>query len=611
MAFFKRIVDEYAADLRSRREENLAGRENLSDPRGGPDLGSSDEESLNPPVGHASAENEIREDAGEQQDPEQLFLELTDAEADNDEQFHRERPPLPPLSRGSARIIAIEDGNGEQVPAMILTDQMIREWNIIIKCSRRASDYRYKLRVLRMKFDRFEERKGKLKARKEELREEHHDLSDEEFASLETVHALRAKFEQLDITSTELLEQMEKYKEKLVREEDAPKTTRSWMEKYWSFVLADNNLLEPDSHSDASDEEYGQHQAAQEEVYYPAENVEPTPSEIATQEFCNQMQETSERIAELQEEVNNWKEHYDSELMQYLAAVEEGTCENSRTVFDLCLLEESQEKIGALIKAEKEYETALVEARKMGLVSEEGSFGSPTPSMAEDDGYRLSFEDEMSASIDKRWILSWVAGIEGRNTNLEPDCDDWNEWEVKSLAQNERDSVKYEMMARGSRRKNIDKWRSICESLKPPGISIPARSFTLGSISSPEGPSAESGPFITSPISSMSGQSEGSRRFSRATPLPSPLTNPFATPPITPAGFRTFELGVRRGIRLSPMEALSPLGDPGLLRRQDSPQMYGPFSPIDIQEDLYQGESPQEKPDEGAVHGKKAPSRPI
>lgn len=510
------------------------------------------------------------------------------------EETNTQENELPPLSKGGARIVVIENEDGQHIPAMVLTTQMIREWNIILKWKRRASEYRSKMFRLKNEFDKLENQKRELKEKKTQLREKHKNLSVEEFAILESIIQLRANYQKLVPPANELLQQFNIYKEKFEYAEEAPKQTRSWMEKYWGFLMAENNLLEPFDDSGGNSNDSFVERPNHTPISY--EHPEPTPSELARQELYVQLQEKREKIVELEEIVNNWQKYYNDELVEYLAAVKDGTCHNSRTVFDLCLLEESQEKIRELIQIEKEYGLGLVEARNLGMGMEDDSTVSYTPSSA-DDGYTLSFENEILSSIDKRWIRAWMDEIEDEDPSMEPECDDWNEWEVKSIAQNERDSVVYDMMARGKMRKKIDQWRSMCDAVRFPGIVVPTRIPSKQSIDSSDFPSAESSPFITTPPISPTFRSGLSGTDSDQTPLQSPSSpevsssqsSLFIKTSIAPTAFGSYELGIRQTQRESQLgiseEAISPFST--VWRHQEENQDYGPFSPVDIQEDLY------------------------
>lgn len=585
MDYFPRMLADFATDLASRKDDQRE-EESASEDNGTKHQGSKDSKILESPPMTTSipVESEGHE--------EEQFLTLTTEET-NDPKIRQES--LPPLSEGEARIVVIEDENGQRVPAMVLTSQMIKEWNLILKSRRKATECSTKMFRVTNKIYALEEKKLEIKQKKIQLREEHNELTDEEFEDLEIIQELRASYEGLAAPATEFLEQLNGYQSKLELLEEAPKAIRDRMEKYWGFVMAENNLVDFD---DESDDELSKMQ----EDYdpFPVDVREPTPSETAREEVYSQLRETRGRIAELEEIVDNWQQHYDEQLVEYQAAVEDGTCENSRTIFDLCLLEESQDKIGALVRAEKEYDRKLEEARHLGIAINDGNTESDVISDRDDDGYTLSFEGEMSNSVDKGWIIAWVEEIENQNPDQGPECDDLNEWEVKSLAQNERDSVVYDMMARGKMRKKIDKWRKMCEAVKRPGVlSIPDRTISAStqSVVSPDPPSTASSPFITTPISPAHGLWQ--QRFictdfspvSSQNPLSpdfsSEKSSPFIMSPMSPS-FRSYEIRDRGEAELSSEEALSPFSIPIQPQQQEQPQEdYGPFSPVDIQEDLY------------------------
>ena len=101
---------------------------------------------------------------------------------------------------------------------------------------------------------------------------------------------------------------------------------------------------------------------------------------------------------------------YDRERQEWANAVLEGQSSITQTQFDNIMFCQEIELTEAIGETEAAHEDAMTRARKLGLLKvtwdQESNFTDDV-----DDGYRISFEDEMKTSVDRRFINAWMDGV--------------------------------------------------------------------------------------------------------------------------------------------------------------------------------------------------------
>jgi hypothetical protein len=189
----------------------------------------------------------------------------------------------------------------------------------------------------------------------------------------------------------------------------------------------------------------------------------PTPGEIerfamenARDIALNGITEKTIQIQDAQEKFDSLQDRYHDEYATYLACIEDGTINISKSEFDGMMLLESREATADLIQAEEELEQARKHARELGLAL--GSYDQESGFVDfQDDGYRESLENQWIAYVDRGRIVRWMESEDG--LPAEAECDEWDSKTVDIS-----DSVSAIADACKSR-KRIDHWRVMCELL--------------------------------------------------------------------------------------------------------------------------------------------------
>ncbi|KAL8675124.1 MAG: hypothetical protein Q9168_000495 [Polycauliona sp. 1 TL-2023] len=242
-------------------------------------------------------------------------------------------------------------------------------------------------------------------------------------------------------------------------------------------VLIDNGLLknsEEQIDNETSDhDDLPENQPELEPDQITISSIQSDTSDISLEELHWRTigEELRARHLELVEVEHNFEmrhDHYDETKARYLAMVSGGQIEMTPTEFDNYDVQCTRELTQDLRRADEAYEEALGRRNALGPNEEDQESGFLDD---QDDGYRLSFEQDGPASAPTKFILKWLEGI--------PDADNLPDMETLELVPSSRCQRAYEegledcdirsaQMSDGwschdwsRNRRRIDRWRAI------------------------------------------------------------------------------------------------------------------------------------------------------
>lgn len=170
----------------------------------------------------------------------------------------------------------------------------------------------------------------------------------------------------------------------------------------------------------------------------------------------------SNQVYFLQRAFEDREKHFDLQAEERARKLEAGEAVESPRDFDLRQLKETHEMTRELIEAEKEMDKAKAAAFAAGVPIPGSDIESGFVDDV-DDGYRLSSEQEVAASVDPAFICAWMQGVPEEDTGAqEPAEADEDEWDAEPMGLSDSAS----MIADGPPRRRIDKWRAMCESIR-------------------------------------------------------------------------------------------------------------------------------------------------
>ncbi|KAH8665867.1 hypothetical protein BGZ60DRAFT_488990 [Tricladium varicosporioides] len=158
-------------------------------------------------------------------------------------------------------------------------------------------------------------------------------------------------------------------------------------------------------------------------------------------------------LQDAQEIIDKWDQHYDRELRYWSEAVQSGRCDDTRSEFDINLLQQQRLATRDLIQAEEDFLAAKNHAYSIGVYLLETDQTSQFPDF-EDDGYRLSMEHDMIVHCDWASIEKWRENISSESEkDILPsaEVDEWDNCDVEM-----GDSIS--CVAEGPERARIDRW---------------------------------------------------------------------------------------------------------------------------------------------------------
>ncbi|KAI7270357.1 hypothetical protein KC345_g7451 [Hortaea werneckii] len=166
------------------------------------------------------------------------------------------------------------------------------------------------------------------------------------------------------------------------------------------------------------------------------------------------------RLRVMQQDFDDREEQFEREALDRMERQAAGEEVESDLAFDHRQIQKTRELANRLNEAEDLVEAAKTHAVAMGVQIPASDIESGFVDDV-DDGYRISSEAREAASVDKNSIAKWMTDLPKEDfegtTNV-----DLDDWDCRSVAISESGS----MVAEGSDRRRIDKWRSMCETTR-------------------------------------------------------------------------------------------------------------------------------------------------
>ncbi|MCJ1263794.1 hypothetical protein MMC22_003664 [Lobaria immixta] len=175
--------------------------------------------------------------------------------------------------------------------------------------------------------------------------------------------------------------------------------------------------------------------------------------------LLEELERKGRRFHFMRDAFNKRNEDLDKDTKEYEEAVQDGTCDLSRSDFDCMGLEMLQARTRDYIDAEIGYEEVKTRARALRLL--ENDFFQDSNFIDDpDDGYRESFEVATMDRVDEEFIKGWRADIinsqeEMGSLDEQLEADDW---EAKTIGISDSISV-VDYTRNGAR---IKRWQDIC-----------------------------------------------------------------------------------------------------------------------------------------------------
>lgn len=135
----------------------------------------------------------------------------------------------------------------------------------------------------------------------------------------------------------------------------------------------------------------------------------------------------------------------------------EPTTDDSPEAFDIRWVKRNQELTRAVIDAEAAFTSAKAEMCEAGIELPPEDQTSVLYDRT-DDGYRMSFEQELVASIPSPVVSKWMSAVPSDAAEELRSPAEVDEWDAEEVGIS--DSVS--LVAEGSERKRIDRWRQLC-----------------------------------------------------------------------------------------------------------------------------------------------------
>jgi hypothetical protein len=371
----------------------------------------------------------------------------------------------PVLTVSSLELVTFRESDGQISSALMLSAQMVKQWNAILRCEHIINGHLVELEQLdtadvdiTLRIERA-------------IHGDDNRGEDQVAANANRIQELIQYREDIEAESETLIS-------KIQLEEIALREPKTLLYQDWTNILTQANLLEP-FESDSTGMTSGSQapsvvsvaQATISELKRriprgrtPSPTGSVAPSKVAatieerTHEVLhNFLVEKEMALQEAQRKLDDWDAYYDDMHQGWQEMVASGQISSSKSEFDADLLREAQEAAGDLIRAENDLSEAKHHAKTFGIFLETPDQDSCFADYA-DDGYAESLEAAWISHVDKGWIQNWMSDNEGESGGSNK-CDDWDARTVDIS-----DSVS--VIANGKDRSRIDRWRSICESLQ-------------------------------------------------------------------------------------------------------------------------------------------------
>lgn len=199
-------------------------------------------------------------------------------------------------------------------------------------------------------------------------------------------------------------------------------------------------------------------------IYEPAPKKATTEAEAVIWSYESAMT----RLRVMQQDFDDREERFEREAWERMERQAAGEKVESDLAFDHRQIRKTRELANRLTEAEDLVEAAKTHAVAMGVQIPASDIESGFVDDV-DDGYRISSEAREAASVDRDSIAKWMTEVPEEDLEGIPEEDlegmidfDLDDWDCRSVAISESGS----MVAEGSDRRRIDKWRSMCETTR-------------------------------------------------------------------------------------------------------------------------------------------------
>jgi hypothetical protein len=367
----------------------------------------------------------------------------------------------PPLVARYPEVFTFVDKENEVGTGVSLTEVMVWQFNAVYQGEQKLMTYQSQINVIANDSRIIDQDMDEISAQLEDLPEYYRD----DPALEQIVNEFRQEVEDLAKSKEELSLKMHNLEVDVERVQDDIRYAKSQLFLDMKDTLAAGGLLEPleedveaeaPAWEDAAAPDWeGMDLARLDTVPMPvptASDIERAALQDAREAVLNDIVQKQINVQDAQEKFDSMRDHYEDEYATYLACVEDGTVDISKTEFDGMMLLESRETTANLIKAEEDLEQARNHARELGLALYSYDQESGFADFKDDgNGYTESIEAALVARVDRRWIQNWMNENESESAGS-PKCDDWDAKTVDIS-----DSVS--MIAEGRERIRIDRWR--------------------------------------------------------------------------------------------------------------------------------------------------------
>ncbi len=372
-------------------------------------------------------------------------IQINQSEPHNDLQY----------TDGEARIIGAHDGF-KNCFALLLNEDMVSKLQAITEASRR-------LNLIENDFE-----DAKLQATVTEVNMNQIKDSLEATDNEEEADRIRAAIEQEESRLSQANEKRDDLEFDVTNLKHSLEASMAYSHDLFERVLGEANLLaitEPEPEAVPS--------ALQTPIPTSRRNStalsQSSQSSISSEErnrraLCEEVEFKINALQKLEYEFYHRRRKYEQEREVWRQEVQEGVCQVSKSVFDNACLADQSQMTRNLIEAEEARDDAVSRAWKLGVLENNSERSSHFIDDV-DDGYSLSLETSMKATVDRGFIDDWINGVSEsrKKPTLRPDSEEDEsgdaKWDVRSVGMSESFSI----VAESRNQKRIRRWEETCE----------------------------------------------------------------------------------------------------------------------------------------------------
>lgn len=372
-------------------------------------------------------------------------IQINQSEPHNDLQY----------TDGEARIIGAHDGF-KNCLALLLNEDMVSKLQAITEASRR-------LNLIENDFE-----DAKLQATVTEVNMNQIKDSLEATDNEEEADRIRAAIEQEESRLSQANEKRDDLEFDVTNLKHSLEASMAYSHDLFERVLGEANLLaitEPEPEAVPS--------ALQTPIPISRRNStalsQSSQSSISSEErnrraLCEEVEFKTNALQKLEYEFYHRRRKYEQEREVWRQEVQEGVCQVSKSVFDNACLADQSQMTRNLIEAEEARDDAVSRAWKLGVLENNSERSSHFIDDV-DDGYSLSLETSMKATVDRGFIDDWINGVSEsrKKPTLRPDSEEDEsgdaKWDVRSVGMSESFSI----VAESRNQKRIRRWEETCE----------------------------------------------------------------------------------------------------------------------------------------------------